>query len=143
MSVIRIFLQVVFGLLSLIVVFFSLRGPNPDYAANLPMLAIFIAIILVLGPWWPSADKAQKWKLDLLTDDPRVAGYLLCAALGSYASYNAWDRYMDPTDEFMRFERSVAALAGPGGVVAAWIMIAIGCFASAVRFYRKRRSART
>jgi hypothetical protein len=48
---------------------------------------------------------------------------------------------MDPYDEFMRFERSVAAFAGPGGVVAAWIMIAVGCFGSAVEFYRKRRSA--
>jgi hypothetical protein len=86
MSVIRILLQIVFGLLSLVVVFFFLRGPNSNYATSLAMLAIFIAIILVLGPWWPSADKAHKWKLNLPTDDPRVAAYLLCAVLGSYAS---------------------------------------------------------
>jgi len=141
MSVIRILLQVTFGLLSLIVVFFFLRAPNPDYATNLPMLAIFIAIILVLGPWWPSADKAQKWKLNLPTDDPRVAAYLLCAFLGAYAVYRAWDRYVDPNQDFMRFEKTVAALAGPAGVVAAWIIIAVGCFGSAVTFYRKRRSA--
>jgi hypothetical protein len=138
---IRIFLQVVFGLLSFIVIFFFLRGPNPNYATNLPILAIFIAVILVLGPWWPSANKAQKWKLNVPTDDPRVAGYLLSAVLGLYASYKAWDRYVDPNDEFIRVERTIAALAGPGGVVAAWIIIAVACFGSALQFYRKRRSA--
>ena len=141
MLILRILLQVIFGLLSLVVGVLLLGAPNPDYAVTLPMLVLFIGIILVLGPWWPSRDKAQKWKLNLPTDDPRIAGILLSACVAIYAFYRAWDGYMNPDHEFVRFEKTIVALLGRDGVAAAWIVIGLGCLGATIEFYRRRRNA--
>lgn len=139
MLVLRILLQIIFGLLSLVVGVLLMRAPNPDYAGTLPMLVLFIGIILVLGPWWPSGDKAQKWKLNLPTDDSRIAAILLSGCVAIYAFYRAWDGYMNPDHEFVRFEKTIVALLGRDGVAAAWIVIGLGCLGATIKLYRSGR----
>lgn len=145
MRAFRILLQVIFGLLSALVVFVFLRAPNADYVSNLGMLAFFVLIILVLGPWWPSQENiehwSKKWKLQLPTDDTQVAIYIANLLGAAYGFYKAWDRYTNPTTELWRFEKTAYALAGTSGVVAFWAFLALACLAYGMSVYAKTRKA--
>ncbi len=145
MRSIRILLQVVFGLLSVLVIFVSLRAPSADYASNLGMLALFVLTFLVLGPWWPSHEHidhwSQKWRLHLPTDDPQVAIYVANFLGAAYSLYKAWDRHTNPAMELWRFERTAYAIAGTNGVVAFWVFLALACLAYGMGVYAKARKA--
>ena len=103
MLLIRRILQVAFGLVALAVLFTTLKSPTAHLLTNIAFIGFFVLIILVLGPWWPSADKAQKWKLSLPTDDPKVAFPLLVAALAVFSFFQAWEAYSQPNPHFHRF----------------------------------------
>jgi hypothetical protein len=85
-----------------------------------------VLIILLLGPWWPSKDKINKWKFDLPTDDPAVAIPLLAAALSVYSFFRSWQIFVTPQRNFYRLERLVLALFGPEGVALAWAAFGLG-----------------
>jgi hypothetical protein len=52
-------------------------SPQPISAMDFVLPTLLVLIILVLGPWWPGQDKAHRWKLNLPTDNPAIAAYLL------------------------------------------------------------------
>lgn len=145
MRAIRILLQAVFGILSALVIFVFLGAPNADYASNLGMLAFFVLIILVLGPWWPSREHIdhwrEKWILQLPTDDPQVAIYIANFLGAAYGFYKAWDRYANPAAELWRLEKTAYALAGTKGVVAFWALLALACLAYGMDVYARTRKA--
>ena len=137
----RIVLQGIFGVFFLVVGAQLLEASEPNYAGTLPILAFSIGAILLLGPWWPSADKADKWKLNLPTDDPRVAGILLAVSVAIYAFYRSWDAYINPDHDFRRLEKTIVALLGRDGVSAFWIVIGLGCLGGAISAYRRGKGA--
>lgn len=112
MLILRRLLQLAFGLVAAAVLFITIRAPGANVLTNLVFVAFFILIILVLGPWWPSADKISKWKLNLPTDSPRIAFPLFAALLGGFSFFRAWDTYVRPNQEFRRFELFVSAQFG-------------------------------
>ena len=133
MRVVRRVLQILFGLLCLLLAFSWVFSQKPDYAITLPWFGFFVLIILILGPWWPNEENTSKWKLRLPTDDPRIAFPLLGGIVGLYAFYKAWDTFSSTGHDFHRFEKIVAAFAGPNGVAVAWVLIGIGCIAGMAR----------
>jgi len=111
--------------------------PASDPLGTLPVIALFfIGAVLVLGPWWPS-----KWRLNLPTDDPRVATIFFCAFVTAYSFYRAWTAYMDPGHELARLEKTIFALLGSDGVTAFWIVNGFACLAGTITLYRKGSDA--
>lgn len=145
MRALRIILQLIFGLLSTMIIFIFLRDPGGDYASNLSMLVLFILIILVLGPWWPSQDNISRWaqnsKLRLPTDDPEVAIYVVNFLGAAYSLYKAWDIYINPVKDLWGFEKTAFAIAGTNGVIASWLILAFGCLSYGVSTYVRAKKA--
>lgn len=145
MRVFRIVFQIVFGLLSALIVFVFLRAPNVDYLSNLLMLAFFVFIILLLGPWWPNEKSLERWtqgwKLQLPTDNPRVVLYLVNFIGSASGFYKAWETYANPTKTLWRFERTAHLIAGTNGVIAFWLLIAIACLVYGMVAYGNRNKA--
>ena len=77
MRLIRTILQVIFGLLCAVTLLMLLTAESRDYGAILIGLAIFVSIILLLGPFWPNKENSErltnKWKFNLPTDRPEIA----------------------------------------------------------------------
>lgn len=145
MRVLRIVFQIVFGLLSALIIFVFLRAPNADYLSNLLMLAFFIFIILLLGPWWPNEESIERWtrgwKLQLPTDNPRVALYLVNFIGSAIGFYKAWETYENPTKALWRFEKTAHSIAGTHGVIAFWLLLAIACPVYGMVAYENRGKA--
>jgi len=141
MRVLRILLQIIFVLISLITIFLS-RPLNGDYASTLVMLAIFVIIILILGPFWPSQENIdrwmKKWKFNLTTDDKQVAIYVANYLGSIFSFYHAWDTYVNPTNELWRHERTAFAVAGINGVIAFWIILGFACLAYGIATHSKK-----
>jgi hypothetical protein len=136
----RRLLQIVFGLLSAAVIFNMAKSPTADFVADTVMVGLFVFVILVLGPWWPSPDNARKWdwalKLDLPTDDPKIAAPLAGVALGAYSLYLAWSAHTQPNRELQLLEKIVAVFSGREGVAVAWAIISVSCFVGAWRAFK-------
>ena len=138
MLIVRLLLQLASGLVALAALFFAIKSPS---ATNVAFVVFFILVILVLGPWWPSAEKAQKWKLDLPTDDSKIALPLFAAAMGAFSFFQAWDAYTEPNQHFHRFEVFIARILGAEGVALVWLVVGLGCFMSAWRAFRRIKAA--
>ena len=65
---IRRLLQIIFGLLCCSFIFYMFKAPNQDYASDIIILALFVLIILVIGPWWPGSKNASKLKMDSMNN---------------------------------------------------------------------------
>lgn len=145
MRALRIILQIIFGLLSAVIVLVFLRAPGADYRSNLTMLAVFILFIVVLGPCWPSQENIDRWSekgsFRLPTDNPDVAKYVGNYLISAYCFYHAWDVYTSPTGELWRYEKTAFAIAGSNGVVAFWIFLAFACLVYGVAAHAKSRRA--
>ena len=146
MRTLRIALQVIFGLLSAILVFVFLAAPNADYASNLSMLAVFVLIILVLGPWWPSAENIERWEkrwnFKLPTDNIEVAKYVANYLASAFGFYRAWYVYTNPTSELGRFENFPFAVAGKSGVIVFWVMIGFAGLAYGIAIHVRSRQTK-
>jgi len=140
MLIVRRLLQVAFALVAAAVAFITIKAPDGRLATHLAFIVFFILIILLLGPWWPSSDKIGKWKLNLPTDNHKIAFPLAGAVLGVYALFQAWDIYARPNQDFRRFEIPIAAYFGAEGVAWAWVAIGVGCFWGAWRLHRRGRA---
>ncbi len=106
MLLLRRLLQIVFGLLVLAVLDMMVESPTADLVSDAVMVGLFILIILVLGPWWPSPDNDRKWdwalKVNLPTDDPRIAAPLFKAAMGIYSLFHAWEHPTESATSSLR-----------------------------------------
>jgi uncharacterized protein YacL len=138
MRVIRALLIVVFGLLAALVVSDLWKGPRANTQLNWTVLAIFIFIIVVLGPLWPSKAKMQRWAaaLDRATGIPNVTPIVVNALGAVYSLYMVLNTYAHPNREFHRFERPIASVFGADGVMIAWLLICAGCLTYGYRFYK-------
>ena len=96
---------------------------------------------MVLGPWWPSPENIEKSKLNLPTDNPKVAFPLFAAGMGLFSFYFAWAAYSQPQHNFRRFERTIYMLVGVEGVVIFWVIVGIACFVWAYRAYKQHKAA--
>ena len=134
MLLLRRLLQIVFGLLVLAVLDMMVESPTADLVSDAVMVGLFILIILVLGPWWPSPDNDRKWdwalKVNLPTDDPRIAAPLFKAAMGIYSLFHAWE-HTQPNPQLHRFERIIAPWSSHEGIALAWTIIGVSCFVGA------------
>lgn len=143
MHAFRIVLQIIFGLLSALIIFVFMRAPNANYTSNLSMLAFIVLIILLLGPWWPNQENIErwthKWKLQLPTDNPQVASYVVNFLCAAYGFYKAWETYEKPTKTLWRLEKTAYSIAGIHGVIAFWLFLAIACLAYGMIAYGKTK----
>jgi hypothetical protein len=144
MRVVRIFLQVVFGLLSGIMVLVLTTSPNPDYYTGFMLLGTFIFIILVLGPWWPTQERVRNLPvvLDRMTGIPNATPILVNAVCAVYAVYRAWETVTHPGRDLHSFEKPIFFLLGTTGVMAAWVLIGVGCIWYGYRFFRESQASR-
>jgi hypothetical protein len=147
MRIIRLLLQLIFGLLSAVIVLIFLAKPNPNYVSDLSMLAFLILIIIVLGPCWPSQENldrwSEKWKFDLPTDNPQAALYVFNVLGAIYGFYKAWNAYAIPIQakDLWRIEKTAFTVAGVNGVIAFWLLLALACLLYGVAAYVKSRKA--
>jgi len=141
MRAFRIVFQLIFGLLSAAIIFHFLITPNADYASGLTLLTLFVLVILVLGPWWPSPENILRWgensKLRLPTDDPQVLNYVSSYIFAVWGFYEAWHMYSEPTKELWGLERTVYAIAGVNGVIAFWLLLAFAVLINGIKAHRK------
>lgn len=139
MRVLRILLQIIFVLISLITIFLS----KPVDGGTLVMLAIFVLIILILGPCWPSQENIERWgarsKWHFPTDDPKVAIYVANYLVAGFGFYRAWVIYAHPTEKLWSKEYAVFAIGGINGVIAFWIFLAFAALAWGIAAQRKAR----
>jgi len=124
---------------------FFLNEPDADFITDLSMLALFILIILTLGPWWPSQENIERWgensKLNLPTDNPQVAICVINYLWSAFAFYKVWHTYTEPTKEFYKYERTVFAIAGTNGVIVFWLLLAFVALRYGMVAYRKVRKS--
>ena len=90
MLILRSVLFIIFALLFVLVASGMVRSVNPDYS-NLPILVFFAIIIAILGPLWPSKEKIENSKLNLPTDNPKVAFPLFMVGVSLMSFYFAVD----------------------------------------------------
>jgi len=140
MLFIRRVLQIIFGLLLAAVIYSSWKSPNPNYESTIGLLGIALFVILILGPWWPSAEKIERAKTSLnhVIGIPNATPVVVNVLGVLFSLYEAWDSYAHPSREAFRLEKIIAALFGPGVIPIAWIFLAVGCAWYAYRFYRDR-----
>ena len=135
---IRRLLQIVLGLAVSVVLITMLKSPTADLVTDAILIALFVLIILALGPWWPSLTNARYWawfsKINLPTDDPKIATPLFQLAMGMYSLFHAWT-HTQPNQQFHRFERLIGPLSGHEGIALAWAIIGISCFVAAWRAF--------
>jgi energy-coupling factor transporter transmembrane protein EcfT len=140
MYAIRILLQIVFGLLSAVVV---ICLPDNDLSSSVVMLLVFALIIVLLGPCWPNQENidrwAEKWKFQLPTDNLQVAIYVANNLGAAFCLYRVWDTYTNPTKELWRYEVTAFAIAGINGVIAFWVLLAFGCLAYGMATHAKSK----
>ncbi len=138
MRVIRALLIVVFGLLASLVVSDLWKAPNANARLNWAVLALFVLIIVVLGPLWPNATKMQKLAaaLDRATGIPNATPIVINLLGAVYSLYMVWNTYAHPDRELHRFERPIAGLFGADGVIVSWLFICVGCSIYGYRFYK-------
>lgn len=131
----RLTLLMVLGVASVVVGMFLASEPGWELAL---LLAVLLVTMLRVAGWWPKAIAAAWWKLDLPTDNPRIAGIGLGLTFAAYGLHHAWDVYTNPLHEFRRIEKTIVRLLGLDGVTAFWIAFACIFFAAAIDYYRKR-----
>ena len=138
MIIVRGFLALIFLVLVGLVLMDIFNGPKPNYRVQLPVLAISIGIVLVLGPLWPSANKIQKVKafFDRLTGLPNSTPVIANVICACYATYKIWDTYAHSPSSFAGFERTLARTFGPESVPVGWFFIAVGAVWYGIRFYK-------
>jgi hypothetical protein len=136
-------LQIACGLVVLAILVVTITSPGANILAEIVVMGFFVLIILLLGPWWPSADKAERWKLDLPTDDPKVALPLFLAAVGAFSFFLAWDAHTQPNAHFRRLLGLVAQLFGADGVAIVFMVVGVICFARAWAAFDRKRGDRS
>lgn len=141
MLILRRILQVIFSLLFVAVLAMLVKNPNPDYANNLPMLVLFVVIVVVLGPLWPSPEKQKNFKFDLPTDNPKLAIPLFMGAMGLASFYFALDTWLSPSQSHIKYSKIVYSLFGNDGVVVFWVLAGVACLVWAFRAYKKHKTA--
>ena len=144
MLVIRGLLIVIFALLAIMVVTDIWKSPSKNAELNWTVLTIFVSIVLVLGPLWPSKTNIQRWAttLDQRAGIPNVAAVFANVLGVAYSLYMIWYTYAHPGREFNRFEKPIVDLLGVNGLMVAWLLICGGCLIYGYRFYKKSKSSR-
>ena len=144
MLIVRFLLILICALFALLVVAAELSSEAPTLVSGLAMLAaVFIAFILILGPFWPNAARIQKLKLIL----NRVLGVenaipvVLCAVLGLFTVWSAWDTYVNPTTrELHGIERLIVAVVGSGTLPIFLLLLGVYLLWKAYDFFKRSRA---
>jgi len=138
MMAIRAILQIIFGRLIAMIGVIEFLHPKGNIYSSLGLIGLFVAIILLLGPWWPSPENIEKLalssksKFNLPTDDPAVAAKTLGFIMGCVALYYAWSRYSNPSAEVGRKLQLIYAAFGNEGLIAISLLFGFGCFYAAI-----------
>gem|GEM_PF-6964277 len=112
--------------------------PKGNIYNSLSMVCLFVAIILLLGHWWPSPENIEKLalnsksKFDLPIDDPVIVTKALGFIMGCVLLYYAWSRYSNPSAEVGRKEKLIYAAFGNEGLIAISLLFGFACFAVAI-----------
>jgi len=112
--------------------------PKGNIYNSLSVIGIFVAIILLLGPWWLSPENIEKLalnsksKFNLPTDDPVIATKALGFIMGCVAIYYAWSRYSNPSAEVWRKLQLIYAAFGNEGLIAISLLFGFACFSVAI-----------
>jgi hypothetical protein len=115
MRAFRAICLVIFALLAILPIS-NLLNPTPN--TNIPLqwsaLFIFGGFVLILGPFWPNAQRIQTFKslvADVLgvRDATKIIAFTI-GALGAF--FLAWDRYIDPAQDIHSLERIIVLAVG-------------------------------
>lgn len=144
MRIVRALLIVIFGLLSTMAASNIWRAPSSNAGLSWSALALFICIILVLGPLWPTQTKLRRLAalLDRVTGIPNATPVVANLLASVYALYRVFDTYAHPDREYARVERGVARYFGANGVIIFWLIVCGGCLIYAYRFYKASMNAK-
>ena len=141
MRLIRIILQIIFGLLCAVTFLMLLTAESRDYGTILVGLVIFVSIILLLGPFWPNKENserlANKWKFNLPTDRPEIARIVGGYCFAAFFAYRAWYAYASPSIELIRFEKIIFAMGGSFGIVIWWALLAVASLSFGIAMHAK------
>ena len=140
MLILRFSLLAIFALLFVLVATDMVHSTDP-YQSNLSALVLFAIIFAVLGPMWPSKEKLEKLKLNLTTDNPRLAYPLLMAALSLGFFIFAADAWVAPSQSYTRLVAVAYSMFGNNGVVGFWVILGLLCLVGVYHGYTKYKSA--
>lgn len=138
MGLIRLLLQLVFGLLAAFAVVAYFWGSGLDRTSLLSGLAIFVFIILLLGPLWPGSK--QRSKLRLAAKNPMVNAYINFGGV-LYGLYKLWEMHAHPDRELWFWEKRIFAIAGTPGVAAFWVAVVLACTLYGIVAYKQAHKA--
>lgn len=141
MRLIRIILQIIFGLLCAVTLLMLLTAESRDYGAIFIGLTIFVSIIFLLGPFWPNKEYSErltnKWKFNLPTDRPEIARIVGGYCFAAFFACRAWYVYASPSIELIRFEKIIFALGGSFGIVIWWALLAAASLSFGIAMHSK------
>ncbi len=132
MKVIRLLLQAIFGALVIAICVMEYSKPSGVIVNHIGMVIVFVLIICLLGPWWPSRENIEKSALDpkskfnLPTDKPEIAAKVLMFLLGCLSLHHSWERFANPNMELMRKEKLIFSLLGNNGLVLFFLALGAG-----------------
>jgi len=141
MLIVRTILLVIFSLLFIGLLFVSFSNTTPINEGTWSILGLFMIIILVLGPFWPSKEKIENSKFNLPTDNPKVAVPLFMVGLSLMSFYLAVNEWLSPSETHRRMVKTVYSLFGSTGVIVFWILIGFICLGGAYHAYKKYKTA--
>ena len=141
MKTLRTLLLVIFSLLFAAVLLSVIQATGPDKYAGLPVLWLFAAIIVVLGPLWPSKEKLEKAKHDLPTDNPKLAAPLFKAALAFMCFYFAWSEWSYSPHAHSVRVKIIYSLFGSTGVIGFWLLLGLFVLVGVYHDYRKYKTS--
>jgi len=141
MLIVRFILLIVFGLLFVGLLFVSFNSTTPTSEGTWSLLGLFLVIIVVLGPLWPSQEKIENPSLKLPTDNPKVAKPLALFAISCVSFYSAVSEWLSPSPYQGRMVRTIYSLLGSNGVVLFWVFVGLFCLVAAYNAYKHLKTA--
>lgn len=138
--ILRFSLLAIFALLFVLVATGVVRSTDPNQS-NIPVLIFFAIVIAVLGPLWPSKEKTEKLKLNLPTDNPKVAYPLFMAAMSLASFLFAAEAWLYPSQSHTRLVAAAYSLFGNNGVIGFWTILGFIGVIGAYHGYTKFKSA--
>lgn len=141
MLIIRRVLQAIFILIGILLIITFVVTANPDYGQFASFALLITFIILLLGPMWPSKEKMENLKVNLYTDNPKLAVPLFMVGIALVSFYFALSEWMSPSQSHSRWVKTAYSLFGSPGVVAFWSLLGVFCLISAYNAYKKIRTA--
>jgi asparagine N-glycosylation enzyme membrane subunit Stt3 len=144
MMIVRALLIVICGLFVLLLLALALIPGDQGPGERLGMVVasgFFVVLILILGPFWPNAEKTQKLKL-ALDRYPRAKAYVHAFVVGTAGAVlllRAWDFHVKGSHNLGGLEKLVVTIAGPSALPVVLGVAGLYCLWKVLRCLVKAR----